>query len=284
MDDNVVPFKGPVAGLLALRDMPEEEPLQPWYCGFVEWRKKISIAPRTLSVCTGHPGSGKTSLMGNIWFNIASVHDARVVVATYETRPMNAYRKMLRQFWAGLPHYDMTDEQKLQADDFIHDHYRFLIHPQQRPTLEWIFDWALKGGNCPDILTIDPWNRIESQRAPDQTETEFIASCLRECLIFAQENNCHVQIVAHPAKRDIRYRHIVPTLEDISGSKNWDNMPDQGFAVFREKFFEKETGKRRWDAHFYHLKARFDELGHPCCMDVRLNPETWRFESVTDRG
>lgn len=273
--------KGPVAGLLALSDIPEKEPLKAWYSGFPEWRHKMMVAPSTLSVCTGHPGHGKTALMGNIWFNTAGAHDLGIAIATFETEAVPAYRKLLRQFWAGLPQEQMTDAQVMDADEFIEDHYRFLIHPTEEPTLDWILDWTLKMQHF-DVLIIDPWNRVESQRLKDETETEFIAKVLRVLRVFAKQNNCHVQIIAHPAKRDIKFRDRVPSLEDISGSKNWDNMPDQGFAVHREKFFHPITKERCWDAKIYHLKARFEELGHQMVFDMRLNPRTWRFESVTD--
>ena len=33
-----------------------------WKPGFPEWERKIMLAPRTLSVVTGHPGHGKIVL------------------------------------------------------------------------------------------------------------------------------------------------------------------------------------------------------------------------------
>jgi len=267
----------PQARLLALSDMPEEEPLKPWYSGFPEWRSKMALAPGTLSVCTGHPGNGKSTLMGNIWFNTASINDLGVVVATFETRPLPHYRKMLRQFWSGMPQHQMSDQEIAAADEFIEDHYRFIVHSRQRPNITEIIDLAAKAGHC-QVVVIDPWNRLESQRNKNETETEYIAWCLSELRLFAVQYNCHVQIIAHPAKRDIRYRDEFPILEDISGSKHWDNLPDQGFCVHRPAFVD-EDGNRRWDAELHHLKSRFEELGYPCTFDLRLNPKTWRFET-----
>lgn len=267
------------AGLVALRDLPEREPQKAWYSGFPEWRKKMAFGPSNLSVCTGHPGHGKSSICGNIWFNTAGANDLGIVIATFENAPLPSYRKMLRQFWAGLPQDQMTDAQIRDADEFINDHYRFLIHPKERPTLNWILEWTEKANQF-DVLVIDPWNRLESQRGKDETETEYVAWCLSELRLFAINHSCHVQVIAHPAKRDVKFRDRVPTLEDVSGSKNFDNMPDQGLSVHREQFWDKTTNARRWDAKIYHLKARFEELGYPCCLDVRLNPRTWRFEAV----
>lgn len=268
------------AGLLAMSALPEKPPLKTWYSGFPEWKHKIALAPETLAVTTGHPGHGKSTLLGNVIFNTASVHNLGVCVATFENHPVPSYRKKLRQFWSGMPEERMDASQKRQADEFINDHYRFLIHPQERPNLNWLIEWADKSNA--DIFLIDPWNRVESQRGKDETETEYTAWCLTELRLFAKRTNCHVHVIAHPAKRDPKFRGRVPYLEDISGSKHWDNMPDQGFVVHREEFWDADTNARRYDAHFYHLKAREEELGYPCRMSMRLNPETCRFEVVPE--
>ena len=108
MDDNVVRFPRGPYGLVSLRDIPEPEPVIPWYAGYPEFRHKMQFAPSMLSVVTGHPGHGKTSLMAQLWFNMASNHNLQVTVASFESSPMPAYRKMVRQFWAGLPQAQMT--------------------------------------------------------------------------------------------------------------------------------------------------------------------------------
>jgi len=273
----VVQFPSP-AGLVSLDDLPEPPPLITWYSGFPEFRSKMQLAPGMLSVVTGHPGHGKTSLMANLWFNTVRNHDLRITVATFETHPLPNYRRMLRQFHAGCAQSQMTDEQIRAADAFLKDHYRFLIHPNDMPNLEWVLEWAQAGGNEFDVLVIDPWNRLESQRGEKQTETDYILSCLIALRVFAVRNRCHIQIIAHPAKRDIKYRTRFPELEDISGSKSWDNIPDQGICVHREKFYD-EHGSRRYDVRVHHLKSRFEELGYPMYFDMRLNPRTWCFET-----
>ena len=52
----------PVEGLYRLNELPEPAPLSLWNPGFPEWESKVMLAPRTLSVVTGHPGHGKTQL------------------------------------------------------------------------------------------------------------------------------------------------------------------------------------------------------------------------------
>ena len=99
--------------------------------GFPEWNGKVMLAPGTLSVVTGHPGHGKTHFLAQVWFNILRAHNLVAAVATFESQPKPDFRKILRSLYDGE-----------NADDWINDHYVFLIHPEQRPTVEWILDMA----------------------------------------------------------------------------------------------------------------------------------------------
>jgi twinkle protein len=263
----------PVAGLYRLDELPEPPPLTLWDPGFPEWENKIKLAPRTLSVVTGHPGHGKTAMWSQIWFQVVKQYGVPACVASFETRPKPHLRRQLRTLLVGKLEKDLTQEDKAKADAWIRDRYLFLVHPEQRPTLEWFLDMAeiavVRHGAR--IIQADPWNRLEASRGRDESETEYIGRCLRTLHAFAHDMNCHVQILAHPAKMDSARRGQAPGLEDISGSKNWENMVDQGFVVHRPEVFDGTN--RKTEAHLYHRKSRFEELGYPCklAMDFKLS-------------
>jgi twinkle protein len=122
---------------------------------------------------------------------------------------------------------------------------------------------------------------LEASRGRDQTETEYIGMCLRELHAFAHDMNCHVQVLAHPAKMEGNRKGHAPHLEDISGSKNWDNMVDQGFVVHRHKTFDDKNGQRVTLAELHHKKARFEELGYPCVIDLDFRVDQGRYVSVS---
>jgi len=60
----------PIADIYRLSELPEPAPMALWQPGFEEWDRKVILAPRTLSVVTGHPGHGKTTLWNQIWFSV----------------------------------------------------------------------------------------------------------------------------------------------------------------------------------------------------------------------
>jgi twinkle protein len=250
-----------------------------WGPGFPEWERKIMLAPRTLSVVTGHPGHGKTALWLQIWFQIVRTYGLCACVASFETKPKPHIRRQLRTLLTGKLERSMTEEEIRKADHWINDRYLFVAHREQRPTLEWLLDKAEVAVIRHDarIIQVDPWNRLEAARGSGESETEYIGRCLRSSQVFAHDMNCHVQIVAHPAKMDGKFREKPPTLEDISGSKNWDNMVDQGFVVYRPEVFDGT--KRRTEAVLFHRKARFEELGYPCKLNLNFRLESMRYVS-----
>lgn len=268
--DGALPW--PIQGIYRISELPEPPAFVLWKPGFPEWDNKLHLAPRTLSVVTGQPGHGKTALWNQIWFNVVDKYSVPFCGASFETRPKPHVRRQLRTLLMGHLERDLTADEKRMADNWINDRYLFLVHPENRPTLQWFLDMAevavIRHGAR--IIQLDPWNRLEGSRDAKESETDYIGRCLRSLHTFAISMNCHVQILAHPSKMEGTRRGSPPALEDISGSKHWENMVDQGFVVHRPKVFDK--GNVVTKCHLYHRKARFDELGHPCrlALDYRL--------------
>jgi twinkle protein len=271
----------PVDGLFRLSELPDPPPLVLWNPGFAEWESKIRLARGSFSIVTGQPGHGKTQLWSQIWFQIVQAYDIPIFSTTFETRAKPHMRRTLRTLLSGRLEKDMSEQEKLKADRWIDERYLWGVHPNDRPTLEWWLDMAevavVRHGA--QIVQLDPWNRLESQRDPrKESETEYIGRCLTEIYAFAQQLNAHVQILAHPAKMDGKQRGKAPELEDISGSKHWDNRVDQGFVVHRKNFFE--NGQRCTEATLFHRKARFEELGYPCQLKLDFDINTGRYRSM----
>ncbi len=273
----------PVTGLCGLLDIPEPAPLEIWRPGFPEWESKLAFAPTTVGVVTGHPGHGKTTLMAQVWFQICRDYGVNVAIASFETRAKPHHRRNIRQFMYGRLDRDLSDEERAHADRWNHEHIRWIIHPNRRPSLKWVLDMA-EVANVREnarVLLIDPWNRLDSDRPPDMRETDWIGQCLDELLDFARDMNVHVQVIAHPAKVDSRRRGDRPALEDIAGSRHWDNKCDVGLCIHRPKVFDK--GERKTEAYLYVLKSRFDELGYPCRLALDYDLREGRFKSADSR-
>jgi twinkle protein len=268
----------PIEGLFRLSAIPEMQALIRWSTGFEGWDSKLCLAPGTMSVVTGHPGMGKTQLWTQIWFQTALLHDLVVAVASFETGPKPHLQRALRTLHCRRPPVAFDVQEVAAADEWIDAHYQFIIHPERRPTREWTLETAaaacIKHGAR--VVQIDPWNRLEANREKGESETDYIGRCLRALYNFARDMRCHVQILAHPSKVDAGRRGTVPELEDIAGSKHWDNMVDQGFVVHRPRMFD-DDGNRVCYAELHHKKARFEELGFPTKFGLEFDPDQGRY-------
>jgi len=273
----------PVTGLYGLLDLPEPSPMEIWRPGFPEWESQLAFAPTTVSVVTGHPGHGKTSLMMQLWYQICRDYQIRAAFASFETRAKPHHRRNIRQIMYGQLDRDLTEEEQAHADRWNQEHFRWIIHPNRRPSLKFVLDMAEVAVVRENVraIQIDPWNKLEADRPPDMRETDYIGQALDEMIDFARDMNVHVQIIGHPAKGDHRSREKHPQLEDIAGSKHWDNKCDLGLCVHRPKVFEK--GERKTEAYLYVLKSRFDELGYPCRLAMNYDLKEGRFKSADYR-
>jgi twinkle protein len=271
-------YASPVEGMYRMSEIPEPPLFTLWEPEIDCLKGKMWLAPGTLTVVTGQPGAGKTNFFGQLWFEILYKYDLKGCFASFETRPKPHMRRQIRTLFNKMPEYQQTQEELRAADSWAERHYLFMVHPEQRPSLNWFLDQAemAVARDGAKIIQLDPWNRLEASRSKSESETEYIARCLRSLYVFAQDMNCHVQIIAHPAKMDSQRKGRAPELEDISGSKAWDAMVDQGFVIHRPKLFD-DAGNRLTKAKFFVRKSRFEELGYPLSVniDYDLNTRTY---------
>lgn len=274
--DGALPW--PAEGVYTMDEIAEPAKLVRWHPGFPDWQNKLFLAPGMLSVVTGHPGHGKTQLWSQLWFQIMQANDLVACIATFETKPKPHYQRIVRQLHARGLLENLADEQIKAADQWIRSHYRFIMHREERPTLEWLLGQAeiviIRDGA--KIVQVDPWNRLEATKEGRENDTDYIGRCLRSLYAFANDFKVHVQILAHPSKMDGHRRGMMPALEDIAGSKHWENMVDQGFVVHRPKLFD-DNGDRVTYAELHHLKARFDALGFPAKFGLDYDVDQGRY-------
>lgn len=271
----------PVDGVYLMSEIPEPPPVFTWSPGFDEWENKIKLAPAMLSVVTGLPNHGKTVLWNQIWFQIVRKYGLRIAMATFETGEKPHVRRQIRTLHSHVLEKDMDGRMLAAADRFIDDHYVFLKHKDGQPDLNWLLDRAeiavVRYGA--KVVQVDPWNRMEHKRENRESETDYIGRCLNAVMQFSRDMHVHVQILAHPSKRDGHLRKDPPELEDISGSMNWFNRVDQGFVVHRPRFVLPD-GQRCTEADLYQRKTRFEELGYVCKVGMRFDLQRGRYVST----
>lgn len=239
----------------------------------------MTIAPGQLSVVTGIPNHGKSEFLDALLVGLTRRNGWHVALCSFENQPPEHMTKLAEKY-IGAPFRDgptrrMTPADAKAALDWIDEHFCFIrADDDAPPTVEWILERAraavLRHGS--NALVVDPYNETEHRRPANMTETEFISQLLGLLKRFAQNHEVHVFIVAHPRilHRDKDGKTPVPTLYDISGSANWANKPDVGFAVHRPSLEGEQV-------EIYIHKVRDKWVGKPGQVTLRYDRITGRY-------
>lgn len=237
-----------VVGVHKFRDLPPLPPLQLWWPEVHEpINKLLPICPSQVSVWTGIPTHGKSSLLNAVAWSLArSTSGLRIAHGTFESTPQREYFDDVVGFLTGVPGDKATIEQRERVADWLDANVIFLVTdgyaaPGKEDffdaTLEWFFEaarTAVVRHGC-RIVILDPWSQIEHARSASEPETNYVQRSLRRAKQFARTFDVHVAIVAHPTKQrkldDGTY--AMPEGYDISGSAHWFNGVDLGVTIHR---------------------------------------------------
>lgn len=264
----------PIADVYSIKDYASEvfklynnEYEPPLSTGFYNLDESMKIRTGDVSVVTGIPNSGKSEFMDAIMLNMINKHKWKFGVCSFENPPKFHIAKLCEKeigapFFgdmAGRPRISKTELQTAMTK--LNTSVKFIRcdSPDDRPpTIDWIVDRAKNLVRQVGIngLIIDPYNEIESTRANNLSETEFISLLLSKLKRFAQTYDVHVWIIAHPRKMNA-VDGVIPVvgLYDISGSAHWANKADLGWCVTRDR----HNPSLPVEVHI--LKVRFKECG-----------------------
>lgn len=267
----------PIAGLSLFSDLPEAQDIPVWTV-FDEWAGKFHLAPGMLTLVVGQPGQGKSHLTLQMVYQLCARYDMRAAVASFETRLKPYVLRRLRSFRYKKLEKDMKLDEIGEADEWIDEHIIPIFHPDRKPDIDWLLGVAESAVERYGIkiLLVDPWNKLEMNAAVDRVDTTYIARCLDALMLFAQTYNVLVLLIAHPAKMGQRAGQA-PLLEDVSSSKHFDNAVDQGIVIHGDALFS-DMGVPLYERDVLIRKSRYEELGRPTRMRVRLNPATDCYE------
>ena len=280
INETLQPF--PIEGVYSLDEIPEPSPPKLWSPCFDGWENKVMIGGGMVSVMTGYPGHGKTTFAQQIWAQIAKEYKIQVGIFSGETRVKPYVRRNLRTFYHGKQERDMTEEELNSADYWIRDTFHFLNHPQNAPEFEWVCEKIkdMKARFGIEAFMFDPFNKIEMPDMTRGSETNWIGKCLDDLTTLAKVLDIHIMILAHPSKpSELKVHNAAPTAYSIAGSAHWFNKPDHIFSLWREKF-EDEEGNRTTEAKLIVCKCRYEELGYPRILEIKMNLDNGCFESV----
>jgi twinkle protein len=236
----------------------------------------------TLTICTGVPGSGKSTFLTWLSFELANQEGWSTAVFSAETSSQ-VHLLQLASLHAGKPFHGpdkMSQGQLEESIEWVNDKFVFL--DESETSIDSVIERAQAAvlRNGVRILMVDPFNFLTMERPADGDNGQHgINQLLVRLKGFAVEHDVAVWLVAHPTKmyRDGNGNTPIPTGYDISGSAHFFNVADSGITVSRDKRKPGVTKLTSW-------KARFSWLGQVGSCDVGFNIKDGSYHTFREWG
>lgn len=204
-----------------------------------------NVVPGELTIVTGVPNSGKSEWIDALLCNLNHSVGWKFALCSMENQVREHARKLLEKH-IKKPFFDvrygerverMSVEELDRGKKWLSDSFALIrCENECLPNVDWVLDLAriavLRHGV--NGLVIDPYNELDHQRPPNQTETEYVSQMLTKIKRFAQHHACHVWFVAHPRQLH-NWIGGPPNMYDISGSAHFINKCDNGIVVHRNR-------------------------------------------------
>lgn len=202
-------------------------------------------ALRDMTVVTGIPGSGKSTWLDVMCYNIATQYKWQFTFASFETLPIERHILNLCQIHLAKPTFSFvkdatpaTDAEMERARNEIGDLFHFIMPDENEMDMfsilkyvdDDIKDYGMTG------FVLDPFTEIDQSRERNVSQKEYIRTILRHLQDFTRRRSIATWLVAHPTKPNGEtYRNGRPTLYSIDGSADFFNKPDYGVIVHRSE-------------------------------------------------
>lgn len=255
--------------------------------GYTSLDPYFRVTEGRLTIVTGIPGHGKTTLLNSLLIKLSEKHGWVNAVYSPESQPLSRYFADIIQIRTGkiyankdnffksrnitskdqklLNNKFFTEAEKEANKEWVNKYFKLILPDEDTSNKnDWSLDGLLElarqtiyryGVKC---LVIDPWNEIEHDRRHGQSETEYISESLTKIKRFARKYCIHVFIVAHPTKLNTEYGtnlYSIPKPYDISGGANWRNKADQCICVYR---FVGEMDEQIVDVYIQKIRCKED--------------------------
>ncbi|CAL0301007.1 unnamed protein product [Lupinus luteus] len=244
----------PIRGLFNFRDYFDE--IDAYYhqtlgyelgvpTGWSNLNELYNVVPGELTIVTGVPNSGKSEWIDALICNLNQNAGWTFALCSMENKVREHARKLLEkhikkpffQVRYGENVERMSVEEFQQGKIWLNENFHLIrCEDDSLPNVKWVLNLAKAAVLRHGVrgLVIDPYNELDHQRPPNQTETEYVSQMLTLIKRFAQHHGCHVWFVAHPRQLQ-NWVGGPPNLYDISGSAHFINKCDNGIVIHRNR-------------------------------------------------
>lgn len=217
-------------------DLPPAPDRRVFRMGMEPFDWSLAFEERTMSVCTGIPGHGKSTFVRFVAHHLARNEGIRIGAMELEGNP-HKMRDHLARLHMARPWRDLGERERDGLSRALDATWRVAHRAPDgdvTENLEWlrqrIHTLAVRD-RC-KFIYVDPWNELEHMPEPGESLTNYINFATKSVRQWAERYDTHVCVVAHPKKIQ---PGCVPDGYDIADSAAWANKPALGFTVFQDE-------------------------------------------------
>lgn len=237
----------------------------------------FKMAPSTLTLITGTPGSGKSTFLNFIMATLAIKHGKKFALWSAEMSPEITISNLCALYhdkpFRGLG--GQSPEEFEEAFDWVDKH--FVIIESADNSIDAICEAAKAAvlRNGIDGLIVDPYNFISvsgSYSSSDEHTLSKARSVLTSLKNLSMSYGLHCILCAHPRKmQSVNGITQIPEGYDVSGSADFFNIPDIGITISQDE--NRNSVLTNW-------KTRFPHLGKIGSSTLNFNPATGVFSDI----
>lgn len=224
----------PPGGLISgFSDLPPLSAQRILKVGSDPFDKVIALELGEISVWTGLPGHGKSTLTVWVADEISKQENVRVGLIGFETHPARIRDQLARsnthKAWKALSE---IERDRLLVD--LDRRWRMVhVTDEADNHLGWLEGMvkALAVRDRCKVIIIDPWNELEHLPEKGENMTSYINFALKVIRRWAKKLEIHIAIVAHPAKIKSEGKPRAPTGYDVADSAAFFNKPGLGITI-----------------------------------------------------
>jgi twinkle protein len=192
----------------------------------------IALEVGELSVWTGLPGFGKSTLTLWVCDEVAKHENVRIGLIGFETHAFRVRDQLCRANF-GRRYRDLIEPERARQLATLDARWRMVHVTDDQNHLGWlqpIVRTLAMRDRC-KVIIIDPWNELEHLPEKGENMTAYINFALKTIRRWAQRLEIHICVVAHPAKMKTDGKPRAPTGYDIADSAAFNNKPGLGITV-----------------------------------------------------
>ena len=224
------PPGGTISGFSDLPPMSQQRVLR---IGKQPFDKVIALEVGELSVWTGLPGCGKSTLVTWVADEVSRNEEIRVGNIGFETHAFRV-RDQLCRIQTHKPWREIGPERRESLLADLDARWRMVhVDDDTENHLGWLESMvkALAIRDRCKLIIIDPWNELEHLPQPGENMTHYINFALKFVRRLAKRLEVHIALVAHPKKMPTDGKLRAPTGYDIADSSAFFNKPGLGISI-----------------------------------------------------